>query len=266
MLVAGAGVEPTLLGLLRGGAVACRRRLGGGASRGRCVVRRRRAGVPHRAGVVRRVRGSGRRLRGCAPVGDDRARAARGAGGGAGVRGRRAQRRPSVRRGDPRRPADLDARVRRAVGSRRPRAARGRAAAQPGAGRRAAATRARRCRAVLHGRHRRGRVRLAGRAWRLAARVRPGGLPGDRARADQDRVSRPRGPHQPAAGRGRHAARVCAGAARSRSGAAAPAGADRCDGGCASRAHAGVRRGPRRRGLPRALPERRVSARRRTSR
>ncbi len=55
--------------------------------------------------------------------------------GAVGAGGRAAQRRAGIRGGDPRRPADLDAGVRGAVGAGGPCAAGGRAAAQPRAGR-----------------------------------------------------------------------------------------------------------------------------------
>ena len=91
----------------------------------RRVLRGRRPGVPRRTRLVRGVRHTRRRLRGRSPLGVDAPRPAGGAGRRVGPRGGRAQRRPGLRRRDPGRAADLDPRVRGAVGARRPRPARG---------------------------------------------------------------------------------------------------------------------------------------------
>ncbi len=90
MLVAGAGQQPTLLDFFvqaprerqgrRGGS---RRRSGARRWRAagrRRVVRRRGSGLLHRPGLVRGVRGAGRRVRGGRALGHDPAGAARGAG------------------------------------------------------------------------------------------------------------------------------------------------------------------------------------------
>ena len=78
---------------------------------------------------------------------------------------------PGVRRGDPRRAAELDTRGGRAVGARRARAEGGRAAAQPRPRRGARAAGARGTRALLPRRHRGRGVRLAARPRRLAHRA-----------------------------------------------------------------------------------------------
>ncbi len=115
------------------------------------------------------------------------ARGSGGAGGAARARGRRAQRRAGVRRGDPRRAAHLDARVRGAVGARGARAARGRGAAQPRAGGGARAPRRARARSPFY----RGDVADAVCDWLADARGLahargPRRLSGDRARAGAD--------------------------------------------------------------------------------
>ena len=107
-------------GLLRGGA---RGPVGGPPGAGvrrvaadRRVLRRRRPGLPRRPRLVRRLRHARRRVRGGQPLGDDAAAAPRRAGRHARPRRGRAQRRAGIRRRDPRRAADLDPRVRGAVG------------------------------------------------------------------------------------------------------------------------------------------------------
>ena len=145
MLVAGAGDGAGAAGLLRAGArraverrlarPSCRRSTSRSATPCRCSTSAR----PPAASTARR-RACARRSRAGARC---RSSAARGAGRAARARGRAAERRAGLRRRDPRRPADLHARVRRAVGAQRARAARGRAAAQPRAGRRAASGSAR---------------------------------------------------------------------------------------------------------------------------
>ena len=112
-------------------------------------------------GLVRRVRHAGGRVRGGEAMGDRPAGGPGGAGGAARAGGRRAERRAGVRGQDPRRAAELHARVRGAVGAGGPHPARGRAAAQPRAGRRAAAPGRGRRRALLPGRRGDGGVRLA---------------------------------------------------------------------------------------------------------
>ena len=72
----------------------------------------------------------------------------------------------------------------------------------------ARAARRRRGGAVLRRRHRRGDLRPRVRARRHAHARRPGRLPGRAARAGARALPRPRGAHQPAAERRRHAARA----------------------------------------------------------
>ena len=172
MLVAGGGRSP------RCSTSSCRRRptrerratprARCGARGDRRLLRRRRAGLSHRPGLLRRVRHAGRRLRGGQEVGDDCARAARGAGGRASHATACSERRSGLRGEDPRRPAALHARVRGAVGAGGTRPARGRAAAQSGAGRRAGPAWAGWRRALLPRGRRGGGMRVA--AARAVAR------------------------------------------------------------------------------------------------
>ena len=69
MMVAGAGVGAGAAGLLRGGPRAGRRRLGGGAHGDRRLLRGCRAGLPHRAGLLRDLRDAGGGLRGGGALG-----------------------------------------------------------------------------------------------------------------------------------------------------------------------------------------------------
>ena len=181
--------------------------------RGRRVVRRRRAGLPHRRGLVRHVRHAGRRVRGRRSLRHRPAGRPDGARGGARARRGDGQQRAGVRVRDPRADLLLDARVPGPVHARGAGAARGRRAARPRAGRLARAARRGGRGAVLRGRHRGGDLRPRVRARRHADPRRPGRLRGRAARAGAGPLPRPRGAHQPAAERGRHAARLRARAA-----------------------------------------------------
>ena len=86
MLVAGGGQEPALLDFFVQAPTDPRSAGGDGSGAELEAIdvsfRGRRAGVPHRPGLVRRVRHAGGRVRGGEAVGDDPARGPRGAGGG----------------------------------------------------------------------------------------------------------------------------------------------------------------------------------------
>lgn len=253
-------------GLLRAGAGAHagrqRRRAGGD----RRVLRRCRPGLLHRSGVLRGLRHARGGVRGGGALGNGFPVAARRAGREAGPRRRDAQPRAGLCRRDPRRPADLDARVPGAVGAARPGAARGRAASQRRPRRCAPAAWRRGRRAVLPRRHRGRGQRVAGCARGRARGGGAGRLRGDRAPAAGHDLSRPRGPDQPAALGRRHAARLFAGSAGPPARAAAGGRRDRRDGSRSGRAHARVRGGPGRGGLSGALPDLETSAPRPTSR
>ena len=162
--------------------------------------------------------------------------------------GRRAQRRPGLRRRDPRGLLTSTPECAALWAPGRARPARGRGAAQPRARRRAGA--ARRARApspstaatvadaVGDWLGRRGGLLCAARTWPATER--------SRASRVQIALPRPRDPHQPAALRRGHAARLLAGAARPRPEPAAAARGRRGDGGRPVRAHPRVPRGPRR--------------------
>ena len=180
------------------------------------------------------------------------ARARRARRGGR-PRRRRGQRAPGVPVRDPLADHRLHAGGARAVHAGGALAAGRRRAPPPRAGRRARAARRRRAGAVLHRRHRRGRVRLGGRARRHADARRPRRLRDRRARARPRRLPRPDGADQPAAERGRHPARVRARPARACAGAALGRRDRRRDGVRPGRAHAGVPRRPLGPRLPRAL-------------
>jgi hypothetical protein len=112
-------------GLLRAGTHARGRRLGGRAGGDRGVLRRRRAGVLCRPGLLWGVRRARRGVRGVAPVGDDAARDARRARRAARPHRRRAERQSGIRGRDPRRPVGVHAGVRLPVGAWRAPVARG---------------------------------------------------------------------------------------------------------------------------------------------
>ncbi len=196
-----------------------RRRQRGRARRHRRVLRRRRAGVPHRAGLLRGLRHAGGRVRGGARWGTvalaelaapaARARARRG----------RAQRRR--RPTSPRSSTELLSSTPEAPRCGRPRGRilrEGEHAAQPASSATRSSGSARDgARAVLPRRASPSTVSTgSASAAGSVTPSRPRRLPSDRARPGADGLPRPRDPHQPAALGRRHAARLRAGAARPR--------------------------------------------------
>ena len=269
MLVAGGGREPTLLDFFVAGADAARGRRRRSAELQAVDVSFGDADQvfhigPASCGVYGTPAASARPCAAGARPLDGARRARRRAR----ARGGRAQRRAGLRGGDPRRPADLDARVRRAVGSARAAScARARCCATPSWARRC-------CGSAREGAEPfyRGDIAAAvcdwlrGRGGSLSAEDLAGYAAIVREPVRRA-LPRPRDPHQPAALRRRHAARLRARAARPR-----PARRRRSSGVVEAMDAAQSERTPEfvegleRGGLPRALPALRASARRRTSR